>query len=194
MNGPGEFAVISAYKVRPKSQNQKAHGDLMAELQRRGYSPSQIRPLRGQYFDVSQREDEQRGQMKAEQSYLILGMPFREAMEIARAFGQESFIYKSPEGVVGSYYSDGSGRANLALAGDDLAIGDQGTQIRERAPKPVPGGPPAPSDPWSKARGVGFEFPINWGREFKHDPSRPLTPDEARQQLGLTEVGAEMLS
>ena len=176
LNGPGEFAVISAYKQQPKSQNQRAHGDLMGELQRRGYSPSQIRPLRGQYFTPQ-------GAMKAEQSFLILGMPYAEAIDLGRELGQESVIYKSPEGVVGAYYTDGSGRVNLALANGDLALGDAGTAIRERAPKPERRGPPSPADPWSKARSIGFEFPIDWSRAFQSDPTRPLSLDEARRQL-----------
>lgn len=194
LSGPGEFAVISAYKIRSKSENQRAHGALMAELQKRGYSPSQIRPLRGQYFEAPQREEEQRGRMKAEQSILILGASFQDAMEIARMFGQESFIFKSADGVIGSYFSDGSGRVNLALSEGDLAIGDKGTRVEERRPKPEHMGPPAPEDPWSKARGVGFEFPIDWAKEFKHDPTRPLTPEEARQQMGMTEVSAGELT
>lgn len=183
---PEQFAVISAYKMRSKSDNQKGHGQLMAELQRRGYSPGQIRPLRGQYFGEG-------GQMKAEQSMLILGMGFEEAVEVGRMMGQESIIYKSPEGVVGAYYTDGSGRVNLALSGEDVATGEGAATIRERAPKPEKRGPPAPSDPWSKARGVGFEFPINWDKTFQYK-DRPLTPDEARQQLGVTEVSASQLA
>lgn len=109
-------------------------------------------------------------------------------MEVAQLFDQESFIFKSPEGVIGSYFSDGSGKVNLALAEGDLALGEQGTQVRERAPKQDPRGPASSEDPWSKARGVGFEFPIDWKRTFKHDPKRPVLPDEAREQLGLTEV------
>jgi len=194
LSGPGEFAVISAYKIRSKSENQRAHGALMAELQKRGYSPSQIRPLRGQYFEAPQREEEQRGRMKAEQSILILGASFQDAMEIARMFGQESFIFKSADGVIGSYFSDGSGRVNLALSEGDLAVGDKGTRIEERRPKPEHMGPPSPEDPWSKARGVGFEFPIDWAKEFKHDPTRPLTLEEARQQMGMTEVSAGELT
>lgn len=180
LDGPGEFAVLSAYQVRPKSQNQQAHGTLMGELQRRGYTPSQIRPLKGQYFDKPQGAEAPG--MKAEQSYLVLGMTFEDAIELGAMFGQESVIYKSPDGVVGSYFTDGSGRVNLALAGDDVAIGSASTRIEERAPKPEKRGPPAASDPWSKGRNVGFEFPIDWAKTFGHG-GRPLNRDEARQQL-----------
>ena len=178
MRGDTPFAVISAYKNKSKSQNQQQHGQLMAELQRRGYSPGQIRPLRGQYFG-------QGGEMKAEQSILVLGMSFEDAQEIGQQFGQESVIWKSPDGVVGAFYTDGSGRVNYALTPTgDLAIGEAAApRIEPRRPKLMPGGGPNPADPWSKAKGVGFEFGIDWNKTFQYDPASAPNADEALQQV-----------
>ena len=180
---PDEFAIISGYKDTQTSKaNQTKHGELMQALQKLGYSPGQIRPLRGQYMN-------QAGAMQAEQSILILGMSLTDALEVGRQLNQESIIYKSPEGVLGAYWTDGSGEVRLALNEDDIAVGDQGVQVRPRAPKEMHRGPPSPKDPWSKARSVGFEFPIDWGRSFKTKPGQPVTLQDARRQLGLTEVG-----
>ena len=107
-------------------------------------------------------------------------------MELGRMFGQESVIWKSPEGVVGAYYTDGSGRVNYALTPEgDLALGPEAApRIEPRRPKPAPGGPPAKEDPWSKARGIGFEFGIDWGKTFDYDPAvGPPSADEARESL-----------
>lgn len=176
--GKTPFGVLSAYKARSKHQNQESHGDLMAELQRRGYSPGQIRSIRGQYFG-------QGGEMKAEQSFLVIGMSYRDAIDLGRRFGQESVIWKSPDGVVGAFYTDDSGRANYALRPDgDIAVGEEAApRIEVRHPKPEHRGPPAKEDPWSKARGTGFEFSIDWNQTFKRDPNRPPSANEAREEM-----------
>ena len=187
MRSETPFGVVSAYKGRSKKQNQRAHGDLMAELQRRGYSPGQIRPLMGQYFG-------EQGEMKAEKSYLVLGMSFEDAQELGQLFGQQSVIYKSPDGVVGAYYTDGSGRVNYALKPDgDLAVGEEAApRIEERHPKDEKRGPPSKQDPWSKARNVGFEFSIDWGKTFDYDPASGPAPaaDVSRRLTPATTVTA----
>jgi hypothetical protein len=167
LSGDRSFGVVSAYQGRSKSENQKAHGALMGELQRRGYSPGQIRPLMGQYFGEA-------GEMKAEKAYMVLGMSFEDASELGQMFGQESVIWKSPDGVVGAYYTDGSGRVNYALTPEgDLAVGEAAApRIEERRPKEEKRGPPSPEDPWSKARGTAFEFGIDWDKTYAYDPTK----------------------
>lgn len=179
LSGNKPFGILSAYKPRGKHENQQAHGALIAELQRRGYSHGAIRELRGQYFG-------QQGEMKAEKSFLVLGMDFDDALELGRMFDQESVIWKSPDGVVGAYYTDGSNRVNYALTQTgDLAIGETAApRIEPRRPKPEHRGPPNPGDPWSKARGTGFEFSIDWARTFNYDPVQgPPSAPIAKQQV-----------
>jgi hypothetical protein len=180
MAGDTPVGVISAYKERSKKENQKAHGQLMAELQRMGYSPGQIRPLRGQYFTA------EGGEMKAEQSIMVLGADFNDLVELGQMLEQESIIYKTPEGVVGAYYTDGSGRVNYALTETgDLAVGEQAADVAVREPKPEKRGPPSPEDPWSKARSTAFEFGIDWDKTYQYDPAAGPAPLEETQQQVL---------
>lgn len=167
METPGDtFGIVSAYKSSlSKSENQARHGKLMAQVQLLGYPPSKVKPVRGQYFDAA-------GDMVAEKAILILGADFGDILALGQMFDQESVIYKNSDGLIGAYYTDGSMRANIAPAGKP-------SRVEVRSPKPESGGPPAPTDPWSKSRNVGFEFPIDWSTELRYDPAQgPLRHDD----------------
>ena len=85
----GSFGVVSAYRPRPKHLNQQKHGELIGELQRRGYR--RVFPLRGIWEGV------------AEQSVVVPGIHPGDLFEIGWMFEQDSVIYKSPDDVVGMY-------------------------------------------------------------------------------------------
>ena len=176
METPGDtFGIVSAYRSsNSKSENQERHGQLMAKIQQLGYSVGQVKPVKGQYFDPE-------GNMVAERAVLILGADFGDILALGQMFEQESVIYKGADGLIAAYYTDGSLRANIAPA-------EKPSRVEVRSPKPEHRGPPAPSDPWSKSRNVGFEFPIDWSTELRYDPAKgPLRRDD----LALPEAPAK---
>lgn len=167
---PGTFGIVSAYTKGSKSKNQGRHGELMAELQRRGYTPKQLRPLRGQYFAEG-------GGMKAEQSVLVVGMRFEDVVELGKMFGQESVIFKAKDGVLGLYYTDGSQRVQFAETPDgQLALGADALKQQQKGPRGAP-------ELWSKSQSTSFEFPLNFARQNIAYSNRPLTKSEARKAL-----------
>lgn len=191
---PEEFVVVSAYHNHgTKHENQARHGELMADISRLGYSSKDVRPLRGKYFrqkkDKETKEPifDEHGEPVmeevAEQSVLVFGMSYEEGLNLARKYTQESFIHKSPAGVVGAYYTSPAGQVTLALDQGKLALGEAAAKVEQRRPKPEPQGRPHPDDPWSKGRSVGFEFPIDWGKKFTHNPEQPISVEDAEEQL-----------
>jgi hypothetical protein len=179
-----EFVVVSAYnEAQPKSENQKWHGELMADLSRMGYTSRDVRPLRGKYFRKRMKDGKLVTEEVAEQSVIVFGMPYTEGRELAAKYRQDSFIHKSRAGVVGAYYVTSEGQVALALDRGQLALGEAAAKVEPRRPKLERQGPPHPDDPWSKGRSVGFEFPIDWDTKLSHDPKTPISPTQAEEQL-----------
>ena len=85
-----QFGVLSAYGPFPKSVNQTRNGELIGELQSRGYR--QAHPRKGAGAGV------------AEKSVIVPGMAFGDLIELGRKFNQDSVIYKDPSGVIGMYF------------------------------------------------------------------------------------------
>lgn len=89
MRAGKQFGVMSAYGPFPKSVNQTRNGELIGELQSRGYK---FHPLKGSWEGVS------------EKSVLVPNMKFSDLVELGRRFNQDSVIYKDPSGVIGMYF------------------------------------------------------------------------------------------
>lgn len=96
----GSFGIMSAYTTTSKSENQKRHGQLIADLQKAGHR--KVETLKGQWQGV------------AEKSVLIPNIKPGLLFQLGRKYGQDSVIYKSQDGVVGMYYPS-KGVAELAV-------------------------------------------------------------------------------
>ena len=96
----GAFGVISAYTTVSKSENQKRHGMLMADLQKLGHRPT---TLKGSWEGVT------------EKSLLIPRMRPEDLFKLGRKYEQDAVIYKSKDGVIGMYYTKGAPRAEVAV-------------------------------------------------------------------------------
>lgn len=110
-----QFGVLSAYGPFPKSVNQTRNGELVGELQSRGYRQSH--PLKGSWEGV------------AEKSVIVPGMAFTDLVELGRRFNQDSVIYKDPSGVIGMYFLK-EGKVTFAVdetgsMAVQMAVGDK---------------------------------------------------------------------
>jgi len=140
------FGVLSAYTTTSKSENKRRHTNLIRDLQAMGYR--RWEPLRGKWEGVSER------------SILVPGMSSQDLFELGRRYQQDAVIYKSREGVVGMYFTEGVPRAVLAVD----PSGSPALQI-----SPDPG-----SELYSKARGLRFEFGFVW-TEVPWDGRTPIS-------------------
>lgn len=109
-----QFGILSAHGAVPKSENNVRNGELIQQLQSRGYS---YHPLKGSWEGV------------VEKSVLVPNMTFSDLVELGRKFDQESVIYKDPSGVVGMYYLR---EGKVTFAADEkgsiavqMAVGDK---------------------------------------------------------------------
>jgi hypothetical protein len=84
-----QFGVLSAYGPGTKAENNVRNGDLIRDLQRRGYA---YHPVKGSWEGV------------VEKSMLVPGMTFADLVELGTKYKQDSVIYKDPSGVIGMYY------------------------------------------------------------------------------------------
>ena len=95
-----QFGVLSAYGPGSKSENQRRHGELIAELQRRGYRKWST--VKGSWEGV------------AEKSVFVPNMKSKDVFDLGRMFDQDSTIYKGADGVIGMYYTH-KGVAEVAV-------------------------------------------------------------------------------
>jgi hypothetical protein len=167
MEQGGNFGVMSAYGPHSKSENQKRHGQLMADLQKMGYRPT---PLRGSWEGV------------AEKSMLIPNMKPEHLFELGKKYDQQSVIYKSKEGVVGMYYPK-KGVAEVAMdpKGDpqfDLAQ-DKSEYSKTRNwsfslgfawGKEIPWNGKTPLGQKDVAKALGTEAPTEGKKDSDHKP------------------------
>jgi hypothetical protein len=96
----GDFGVISAYTEGSKKQNKVRHGELMRDLQKKGYKPE---TLKGSWEGVT------------EKSMLVPDIRPEDLFELGRKYKQDAVIHKSENGVLGMYYTKGEPRAQLAV-------------------------------------------------------------------------------
>ncbi len=149
----GSFGILSAYTTGPKSANKVRHGELVADLQKRGYS--RVVPLKGSWEGVTER------------SILIPNIAPAVLFDLGRKFGQDAVIYKSKDGVVGLYYTKGPLRA-------EVAVNPQGDPVFEMAKDP---------SMYTKARGLSFQFGFLWGKNVRWDGAHPIARKQVRQFL-----------
>jgi hypothetical protein len=103
-----QFAVISAFRPpeeKSKHENKGRHGDLMADIQRMGYTKWST--LKSSWADMVS------GIKHGEKSILIPHMSFRDAIQLMRDYQQDGIVYKDPSGTIGIYTKDG--KAQMAF-------------------------------------------------------------------------------
>lgn len=148
------FGILTSYRGNlSKSQNQARYGMLIADLQRAGYR--KVTPLRGKWEGVS------------EKAVLVPNINPRFLFDLGRKYEQDSVIYKSPDGIVGMYYTTGPAKAEVAVTTE----GDAAFEIAES------------SNLYSKARGLSFEFGFLWGQDIPWNGSSPITRDQMHSVL-----------
>lgn len=169
MREPQEFTIVSANvqdNQTPK-ENRAAHTALLQDLARMGYTRENVHPLAGQFFDASRA-------LRPEASFLVMGMPLADGLMLARKYKQQAVIYKAPTGEVAAYYTDG--HVAPALRGDQVVTHERAVDVQPRAPN-------SPEGLWSKAKGISFEFPIDWDRKIKTEPGKLLSAEEMQRAL-----------
>lgn len=154
MQQGGTFGILSAYTKASKHDNQTRHGQLVADLQKMGYH--RWTPLKGEYQGV------------AEKSILIPRMGPQDLFTLARKYGQDSTIYKSPDGVIGLYYTD-KGYAEVAVDADAapaMQLHDKDNELISK-----------PHRDWS------FQFGFLWDQHVPWDGRNPVTLQEIARAI-----------
>jgi hypothetical protein len=102
--GGRQFAVLTAYRPRSKSQNKKEMQKLLADVQKMGYR--KIVPQKASWKDA------ETGEVSGERSILIPNMSFEHATALMKKYDQDAIIFKDESGSVGVYNRNGT--ANMA--------------------------------------------------------------------------------
>ena len=145
-----EFAILTPYLSRPKSENKEGFGDFFADIQAMGYR--RFEKLHGAWEGLTER------------SVLIPGMSFQDAFDLGVKYRQASIIYKDPSGAIGMYYMTGD-RAQVAVRPD----GDMAVELSQDPQHPL----------ISRSRTISFEFGIIMEEDFPwHRGMGPITRDE----------------
>lgn len=108
----GSFGIISAYRPTSKSENKRAHGELIADLQRLGYRKVE--------------EAKSHWEGAKEKSLLIPNIKPQHLFALGEKYEQDATIYKSADGVLGMYFPSGYAHVAIDPGGDpnfDLAEG-----------------------------------------------------------------------
>ena len=150
MDKGGSFGVVSAYGSFSKHQNQKRHGQLTADLQKMGYR--KVVPIRGKWEGVG------------EKSVLIPNINPDQLFALGEKYEQDATIYKSRDGVVGMYYTQGR-YANVAV---DPAMNPAFDMAQGQ-------------DLFSKDRNWSFEFGFLWGQKVPWDGKHPVGTKALKQ-------------
>lgn len=140
----GDFGILSAYGPFSKKVNQQRHGQLVAELQRRGYR--RFTNLKGSWEGV------------AEKALLVPNMSYKDLFDLGRRFDQVSVIYKNIDGIIGMYYLRDS-TAEIAV---DPSTNEAAYQISMN------------NDLYSKSRDLSFEFDFLWGQKVPWNGRTPI--------------------
>lgn len=113
-------------------QNKRRMQQLRRDLHELGIGESDMRRLEGWYHEGGMDAPNREG------SLMVRGLSFQDAQRLARAYDQDSIIFKSHEG-------------SLAMYGPEWAI---------------PGTPSFTPDPHTKARGQEFSLDFDWDRKL----------------------------
>lgn len=143
-----DFAVLTSYNgTRSKSDNKRRFSEFYRILQEMGYR--HIDPLKGVWDGLT------------ENSVVVPGMKFTDALYLGHLYEQDAVIYKHPSGVVGMYNMQ-SDTAVIYMQpnGDIAAQVETGTRLL------------------SKSRGISFEFGMLSAQRFPWDGRGPITRDQ----------------
>lgn len=143
-----EFAILtSELSTMGTGEKTTQKTEFVRYLMRKGYN--KFVPLKASWENTK------------EQSVLVPGMTFHDAIDFGIAYKQDAVIHKHPSGVLGMYYPM-KYKAIVAAKED----GDLAAEIS------------ANPDLYSKARGISFSFNFLWSQEIPWDMSRPITKDD----------------
>lgn len=161
-----EFGVISAYRSGlSKSENQKRHGQLMADLQRMGYKG--MEPLKSSWEDMATKTTHK------EKSIFIPHVSFKDLHELGKKYEQDAVLYKDKSGSIGVYFKNNE----AVMAFDNKAEG-----AVEKSTKRDEG--------YSKGRGIGFGLNLIEDKKFSYD-GKPITKQKIEKELGVADKGGE---
>ena len=152
------FGVISAYRSGlSKAENQKRHGELMADLQKLGFH--KLTPLKSQWEDMSTKVT------KHEKSILIPNISFEALHKLGKKYDQDAVLFKDPSGSVGIYFKDGTATMAFDPKGDP--------SISEST---------NPKGDFSRGRGLSFGLRLVEDKTF-HYGDKPITHDDVVKEL-----------
>jgi hypothetical protein len=153
------FGVISAYRAElSKKENQKRHGELMADLQKAGYKPETFK---------SQWDDMATGVVHKEKSVFVPKIDFKTLHELGKKYGQDAVLYKDKSGSIGVYFKD-----NTAV----MAFNEAGEAAVTKSTNP--------KEDYSRGRGLSFGLQLVEDKKFRYNGTKPITQQDILKQLG----------
>jgi len=153
------FGVISAYRSNlPKKENQKRHGELIADLQKLGIRDAA--PLKSHWEDMDTKV------VKHEKSLIIPNISFAKLTELGEKYEQDAVLFKDPTGTIGIYFKDGTAT---------MAYDPKGEPALSKSVK---------KDEYSKGRGLSFGLQLVEDKKFKWS-GKPIKHDDIVKELGV---------
>jgi hypothetical protein len=156
------FGVLSAYRSNlSKSENQKRHGELVADLQKLGFPHTTA--LKSQWEDMDSKV------VKHEKSILVPNISFKALHELGKKYEQDAVLYKDPSGSVGIYFKDGTAT---------MAFDPKGDASLSKSVDP--------KGDYSRGRGLSFGLKLVEDQKFHYD-NGPITRDDVIKKLAPAE-------
>lgn len=146
-------AYITAYRQsKSKKENKKRNSQMIRELQKSGVKDYYT--LQGRY------EEQETGEMKNEQTFLLLNPDLKDVMKAAEKFDQDSIIFKGKDNVIGMY-NRLEGEVVVAKPGtEEVSVKDEaGDADYENA--------------WTRFRSIGLNYDFVWSDPIKFDKDNP---------------------
>ena len=135
------FGVISAYRGNfSKAENQKRHGQLVADLQKLG--------IRNFHNLKSGWKDDQTGVWHDEKSLFVPHIKFETLHKLGKKYDQDAVLFKDPSGTVGIYHKDGTAEMAYNPEGEPAITPSQKTKKNE------------PGTEYSRGRSMSFGLQI----------------------------------
>lgn len=155
-----QFGVVSAYRSNlSKSENQKRHGQLMADLQKMGYKS--VESMKSSWEDMDTKVTHK------EKSIYVPHISFEDLHELGKKYEQDAVLYKDPSNTIGVYFKD-----NTAV----MAFNNKGDQAVSKSTDRGEG--------YSKGRGLSFGLNLVDDKKFKYD-GKPITDSKLKKELGI---------
>lgn len=190
MGGDDPVTIISAARGTSGRDDKRRMQMLMRDLRELGVKDRDVKSMRGQWWS------DQDNRMRPEPSIAVRGMPFDEAMNLAKRYNQDAFIYKDPSGVLAMYegYRDtdeGGLTATVPSTEGTPLFGPDAVKVQPRKPKEQRRGPPGepPEELFTGTRSNTFEFAYDWDeprREIQLDTATPLTREQVSEHFQPT--------